>query len=343
MSQSVKAAVVGATGYTGEELIRILAGHPKVRLTYVSSKDDRKQTIQEIFPYLKGTLDLDCRAFKPEEAAEECDVVFLSLPHTVSMKTAPYFLQRGKRVIDISADYRLKDPAQYLAHYGVAHEDAANLRQAVYGLPELNRDAISDAKLIANPGCYPTGATLGLLPLVRNGIEWTGTCVIDAKSGVTGAGRKASVNLVFSEVNENFKAYKVLSHQHEPEIAQNLKSAKSKNTAFAFVPHLLPIDRGILSTIYVPLSNKKDGKKLQELYADFYGREPFVQVLAAGRFPELKMVQKTNQCHIGIAFREDLGTAVIVTAIDNLGKGAAGQAVQNMNLLFGLPEKEGLR
>ncbi len=342
MSAPLKVAVVGATGYTGEELIRILAAHPKVRLTYVSSKDDRKQTIQEIYPYLRGSLDLVCHPFKPEDAAAECDLIFLSLPHTVSMKTAPFFLSRGKKVIDISADYRLKEPAQYLEFYGTAHEDAGNLKQAVYGLPELNREAIPGAKLIANPGCYPTGAALGLLPLVKNGIEWTGTCVIDAKSGVTGAGRKASVNLIFSEVNENFKAYKVLTHQHQPEISQSLKSGKLKNTAFAFVPHLLPIDRGILSTIYVPLAQKKDGKKLHELYSDFYGREPFVQVLPAGRFPELKMVHKTNQCHIGLTYRDDLGTAVIVTAIDNLGKGAAGQAVQNMNILSGFSEKEGL-
>ncbi len=343
MSAILKVAVVGATGYTGEELVRILSTHPRVRLAYVSSKDERRQTIQDIYPYLMGTLDLPCRAFKPEEAAAESDLVFLSLPHTVSMKTAPFFLARGKKVIDVSADYRLKDPAQYMEFYGASHEDAANLKQAVYGLPELFRADIPSAKLIANPGCYPTGALLGLLPLLRHGVEWSGACVIDAKSGVTGAGRKASANLIFSEVNENFKAYKVLSHPHEPEIGQVLKSGKLKNTAFAFVPHLLPVDRGILSTLYVPLTNRKEGKRLHELYGDFYGSEPFVQVLPSGKFPELKMVQKTNQCHIGLVWREDLGLAVIVTAIDNLGKGAAGQAVQNMNLLCGFPEKEGLR
>jgi len=337
----IKTAVIGAPGYSGEELVRILAYHPRAQVAYASGREDRTEKIQEIFPYLEGALDIECRAFHPEEAAKAADVIFLCLPHTVSMKYAGFFLERGKKVIDVSSDFRLKNPAEFQKYYGENHTDTANLKKAVYGLTEQNREEIRSATLVANPGCYPTGAALGLLPLIQKGIEWTGKCVIDAKSGATGAGRKAATSLLFSEVNENFKAYKVLNHQHEGEIGQTIRSGKLKNTSFVFVPHLLPIDRGILSTIYIDLADKKIAKLLSSIYSEFYHREPFIHVMSPGRMPEVKNVRGTNQCHIGIAHRDD-GTAVILTAIDNLGKGAAGQAVQNMNLMFGLAETEGL-
>jgi N-acetyl-gamma-glutamyl-phosphate reductase len=337
----LKVAVIGATGYTGEELVRILAGHPHVRLAYVSSREDRAQKIQDIFPYLRGRVDLDCRPFRPEDALGAADVFFLSLPHTVSMRTAPALLANGKRVIDVSADYRLPDPALYERHYGEKHADPERLREAVYGLPEFFRDRIRNARLVANPGCYPTSALLGLLPLARAGLAWQGACVIDAKSGVTGAGRKASAALNFSEVNENFRAYKVLAHQHEPEIAEGLKRAGGKG-AFVFVTHLLPLDRGILSTLYFQFPPGTPEKRLRDVFESAYAKERFVRVHAAGRFPGVKDVLRTNQCHIGLALREETGNAVVVSAIDNLGKGAAGQAVQNMNLACGFPEEAGL-
>jgi N-acetyl-gamma-glutamyl-phosphate reductase len=333
---------VGATGYTGEELVRILSKHPQVELTYVSGKEDRDIKIQAIFPYLKNRVDLDCRAFSFDEAAEKCDLVFLSLPHTVSQDVAPRFLKAKIKVIDVSADYRLKDEAVYEKFYKVKHKDLANLRQAVYGLPELNRDKIKSARLVANPGCYPTGSILGLLPGAKRGFFDLDSIVIDAKSGVTGAGRKADKALNFSEVNESFKAYKLFEHQHVPEIDQTLSKAVGKNISVVFVPHLLPINRGILSTIYVKLKKKTDTLGLISIYQKFYAQEPFVKVYDAGALPEIKHVVGTNLCDIGLRVNTSKNLAVIVSAIDNLDKGAASQAVQNMNIMSGFDERVGL-
>ncbi|KKW47103.1 MAG: N-acetyl-gamma-glutamyl-phosphate reductase [Candidatus Kaiserbacteria bacterium GW2011_GWA2_58_9] len=249
-----KVGVIGATGYTGEELVKILANHPQVELTYVSGKEDRSETIQDIFPYLMGKVDLPCKAFSFEEAVKKADLVFLSLPHTVSQEYAPMFLKAGKKVIDVSADYRLKDAAVYEQFYKASHADKTNLEKAVYGLPELHKDEIKKANLIANPGCYPTGAILGLLPGLKAGVFAADTIQIDAKSGVTGAGRKAAKELSFSEVNESLKAYKLFEHQHVPEIDQELSAVSGKKVSVVFVPHLIPINRGILSTVYVKLS-----------------------------------------------------------------------------------------
>jgi len=337
-----KVGVVGATGYTGEELVRILSAHPYAELTYVSGKEDRDVRIQTIFPYLKNRLDLECKAFQPEEAARKCDLLFLSLPHTVSMQFAPYFLKVNKKVIDISADYRLKDAKIYEKFYKVQHKDAVNLRLAVYGLPETQREKIKKTTFVANPGCYPTGAILGLLPGLRKELWDFASIVIDAKSGVTGAGRKADKTLIFSEVNESFKAYKLFEHQHVPEIDQELERITKKMVQVVFVPHLLPVDRGILSTIYVKLKKKFGTKELWGFYRKFYEKEPFVNVLAEGVLPEIKSVAHTNFCNIGLRVNEEKGLAVIITAIDNLGKGAAGQAVQNMNLMCDFDERAGL-
>ncbi|OGG80586.1 N-acetyl-gamma-glutamyl-phosphate reductase [Candidatus Kaiserbacteria bacterium RIFCSPLOWO2_01_FULL_54_13] len=344
--KQIKIGVVGATGYTGEELIRILAGHPQVELTYVSGKEDRSEKIQDIFPYLEGKVDLACKAFSAEEAIEKTDLVFLSLPHTVSMQYVPLFLKAGKKVIDVSADYRLKDPAVYEKFYKAPHADTANLEQAVYGIPEIHRVEIKSAELVANPGCYPTGAILGLLPGLNpptgGGVFAPDTIQIDAKSGVTGAGRKAVKELSFSEVNESLKAYKLFEHQHVPEIDQELSNAAGENVNVVFVPHLIPINRGILSTIYVKLSKTIDTERLLKIYAEFYKGEPFVHVYEAGRLPEVRHVANTNLCHIGLKVNTDKALAVIVVAIDNLGKGAAGQAVQNMNVMCGFEETTAL-
>ena len=264
--KKINVGVVGATGYTGEELVRLLAWHPNVNVTYVSGKEDRDVRIQEIFPYLRNRLDLECKAFSADEAANRCDLIFLSLPHTVSMQVAPAFLKAGKKVVDVSADYRLKDTAVFEKFYKVPHKDRANLKQSVYGLPELNREKIRTAKLVANPGCYPTGAILGLIPGVKKGLFDLSSIQIDAKSGVTGAGRKADKALNFSEVNESFRAYKLFEHQHVPEIDQELSKAAKKDVSVVFVPHLLPMNRGILSTIYVKLKRGSSTEELGAVY-----------------------------------------------------------------------------
>ncbi len=334
----LKVAVIGATGYTGEELVKILAHHSSVELTYVSGKEDRLKKIQEIFPYLRGAVDLECRSFNQDDAIKNADLVFLSLPHTVSMKYVPFLLSKGKRVIDISADYRFKDTAIYETHYGITHADPENLKKSVYGLSEWNRKLVKNANLVANPGCYPTGSILGIMPLIKNNVTIDGTIIIDAKSGVTGAGRKASKALLHGEIQENFKAYKVLKHQHEPEISVGA----GINNDIAFVPHLLPVRRGILSTIYCKLSKAATVDKIHDIFASSYANERFVKVLPIGEFPELQYVRGTNQCHIGFQIDEKKHLLVVVTAIDNLLKGAAGQAVQNMNIMANFDEGEGL-
>ena len=341
-AKKINVAVAGATGYTGEELVRVLVRHPRARISYVSGKEDREVKIQEIFPYLRGKLDLECRPLSVDQAVEKSDLIFLSLPHTVSMQYVPQFLDAGKKVIDVSADYRLRDERIYEKFYKVPHKDAHNLKQAVYGLPETNREKIKSAHLVANPGCYPTGAILGLLPGVKQGLFEPASIRIDAKSGVTGAGRKADKALGFSEVNESVKAYKLFEHQHVPEIDQAFATVAGKNVNVIFVPHLVPINRGILSTIYIKLAKKVSTDELLKIYQDFYANEPFVKIYEGGRLPEIKHVAHTNFCDIGLRVHEEKKLAVIVTAIDNLGKGAAGQAVQNMNIMCGFEETSGL-
>ena len=340
--KALRVGVIGATGYTGEELVKILARHAHAKLSYVSGKEDRDIKIQEIFPYLSGRVDLYCRAFSFEEAVEKTDLVFLSLPHTVSMEVAPLFLKAKKKVVDVSADYRLKDAKVYEKFYKAGHKDASGLKQAVYGLPEIHREKIKAARLVANPGCYPTASILALLPGVKKGLFDLNSIVIDAKSGVTGAGRKAEKSLNFSEVNESFKAYKLFEHQHVPEMDQELSVVAKKELQVTFVPHLLPINRGILSTVYVRLKKKTNTAELAGVYKKFYTEYPFVKVYDHGKHPELKHVAHTNFCDIGIRVNEEKAMAVIVSVIDNLGKGAAGQAVQNMNLMAGFSETEGL-
>jgi N-acetyl-gamma-glutamyl-phosphate reductase len=336
----INVGIVGATGYAGEELIDILLEHPEVRITNISAKIDKPQAISDIFPRFKGRIDLVCALPEVKKIASACDVVFLALPHTVSMEIAPLLLKAGKKVIDLSADYRLKDTKEYEKFYQVKQKDKPNLEQAIYGLPEIYRLKIKQARLIANPGCYPTVSILALAPVVAFGLAELDSIIIDAKSGVTGAGRKIAEGFLFSEVNEDFKAYKVNAHQHSPEINQELSKLAGKKINVTFVPHLLPLNRGILASLYVKKNKNAKKENLIQLYKKFYKKEPFVRIKEEGSFPRLKDVVHTNFCDIGIKDGGD--KIIIIAAIDNLLKGAAGQAVQNMNIMYNLSEAMGL-
>jgi len=339
----INAGIIGATGHTGEELIDVLLKHPNVRITGLYNTSNEPQVISEVFPRFKGRIDAVCKKADIKEIAGKCDLVFLALPHTVSMKFAPRLLAAGKRVIDLSADYRLNSPAVYEKFYNTAHTDKVHLKDAVYGLPEIHRQKIKKAKLVANPGCYPTAAILALAPAVALNLIDTDTIIIDAKSGVSGAGKKLSRDFLFSEVNEDFRAYKVDIHQHMPEISQALTKLALKKVGVTFVPHLLPIDRGILETIYAKKSPSRKAfksKGMLDVYKKFYKNEPFVRIRKEGEFPRIKDVAGTNFCDIGI--RAEGEKVIIISAIDNLLKGAGGQAAQNMNIMYGFPEKMGL-
>ncbi len=337
----LKVAVVGATGYTGEVLVKILASHSKIEIVSLTAKIDKPEKIQDIFPSLLGRIDMVCELPDSGKAADSADMIFLALPHRVSMEFAPKYLKNNKRVIDLSADYRLP-PDIYKQWYGATHVDSEGLKVAVYGLPELNREKIKTARLIANPGCYPTSIILGLSPLFKNRIADPGFVVADSKSGVTGAGRRADMALSFAEVNESFKAYKVDSHQHSPEISQELSKVAGENVNLVFVPHLVPMNRGILSTMYIKMKKALDTAAVIELYKSAYKNEPFVKVLDNGILPQIKDIRGGNFCHIGIKADPKKGLCVVVSAIDNLTKGAAGQAVQNMNIMNNFDEREGL-
>ncbi len=337
----LKVAVVGATGYTGEELVKILASHPRVKITSLTAKIDSPQKIQVLFPSLLGKIDMVCELPEEEKVSRLADLIFLALPHRVSMEVAPKFRKKKKRVIDLSADYRLPKEV-YKQWYGASHKDSAGLKIAVYGLPELNREKIKTARLIANPGCYPTSVLLGLAPLLKQGIADTGLIIVDSKSGVTGAGRRPDIALNFPEVNENFKAYKVNGHQHSPEITQEISKLAKREANVVFVPHLLPVNRGILSTIYTRIKKSMSTAGIIEIYKRFYANEPFIKVLGEGLFPQLKDIVGTNSCCLGIKVDTKKGLCIIVSVIDNLTKGAAGQAVQNMNIMYGFNERDGL-
>ncbi|MDP2941045.1 MAG: N-acetyl-gamma-glutamyl-phosphate reductase [Candidatus Omnitrophota bacterium] len=338
----VNVGIVGATGYAGEELISILLKHPGARIADLSAKIEKPQPIAAIFPEFAGRINLVCAEPDVKKIISACGLVFLALPHTVSQQLVPKLLAAGKRVIDLSADYRLKDAKVYEKFYQVKQTDQTHLGEAVYGLPELYRAKVKTARLIANPGCYPTAAILGLAPLLAFGLADTGSVIIDAKSGVTGAGRKLAEAFLFSEINEDFRAYKVNVHQHAPEINQELSKLSGKKVTVTFVPHLLPLGRGILETIYLKKvkSGKRKAKNLVKLYKNFYKNEPFVRIREEGDFPRLKDVARTNFCDIGI--KDEGANLIIIAAIDNLLKGASGQAVQNMNIMCGFAESTAL-
>jgi N-acetyl-gamma-glutamyl-phosphate reductase len=337
----VRVAVVGATGYAGVELVRILARHPRVKLAVLTSQQFVGKRVSEVYPSLAGRCDLVLQEARVEKIASQIDLAFTALPHGASMDVVARLVEDGKRVIDLSADFRLHEPETYRQWYR-PHQAPRLLREAVYGLTEIHRDRIPKARLVATPGCYPTGAVLGLAPLFAAKMVQD-TVVIDAKSGVTGAGRSSAVELSFSEVNENFKAYQVGAHRHTPEIEQELGELAQRSITVLFTPHLVPMSRGILSTMYVDIRKSMGEGKLTKLYQDFYRQAPFIRILAPGCFPETKETRGSNDCAIGFRYDSRAGRLVVITVIDNLVKGAAGQAVQNMNLMCGFPEVEGLR
>jgi len=339
----VKVGIVGGTGYTGVELLRLLAAHPEVELVLITSRSEAGLPVAEMFPSLRGHVNLDFSTPDPAALAA-CDVVFFATPNGVAMQSVPELLDTGVKVVDLAADFRLKDKALWKKWYDMDHACPQLLEEAVYGLPEVNRAAISKARLIANPGCYPTAVQLGLLPLLEKGLVDTGRLIADCKSAVSGAGRKAAVGTLLCEASENFKAYGVPGHRHRPEICQGLNAVAGSDVALTFVPHLTPMLRGIHASLYATLlsTNEATDEDLQTLYEQRYANEPFVDVLPVGSHPETRSVKGTNTCRIAIHRPQGADTVVILSVIDNLVKGAAGQAVQNMNILCGLPETAGL-
>ncbi|MBI4435849.1 MAG: N-acetyl-gamma-glutamyl-phosphate reductase [Candidatus Omnitrophica bacterium] len=338
----LKVGVMGVRGYTGEELLRLLLGHPDVEVCCVQSRVERPQKLSELLPAFAKKTDLVCKNHSPEEMAKGCDVVFLALPHTVSMGVAPRILAEGKKVIDLSADFRLKDTSVYERYYKTKHLHPGLLKNSVYGLPELYREKIKKSALVANPGCYPTSILLAAIPFLKRKKTSGAFFVADAKSGVTGAGRSSTGAFQFADVNESFKAYRVGEHQHVPEMEEILADALGEKMQVVFTPHLVPINRGILSTLYFPLSEKMTTGELVRVYSEFYRNESFVRVLPEGVFPEVKNVLYTNFCDVAVKVDEERNVAVVLSALDNLMKGASGQAVQNMNLLAGFTETKGL-
>lgn len=335
----VRVGIVGGTGYTGAELLRILARHPAAEMVVITSRGEAGRSVAELFPHLRGRMDL-CFTEPDEGALSECDVVFFATPNGTAMKLAPDMLRRGVRLIDLAADFRLKDPAVWEAWYGMEHACPEFLEQAVYGLPEINRAQVREARLVANPGCYPTAVTLGFKPLLAAGVINAGWLIADAKSGVSGAGRKAETGLLMAEVGESFKAYAVTGHRHAPEIMQNLQVFSARPLTLTFVPHLLPMIRGIEATLYARLTD--DGCDLQRLYEQHYADELFVDLMPSGSHPDTRSVRGANQCRISVSRQRGSDVVIVQSVIDNLVKGAAGQAVQNMNLMFGLDEGMGL-
>lgn len=337
----IKAGVVGGTGYTGVELLRLLAGHSDVEVVAITSRGEAGVKVADYFPSLRGRFDL---AFSDPASAplKGCDVVFFATPNGVAMGQARALLESGARIVDFSADFRLKDQAMWEKWYKMKHAAPELLADAVYGLPEANRARIKGARLLANPGCYATAVQLALLPLVETDHVDHRHLIADSKSGVSGAGRKAEVDILFSEASDNFKAYAVKGHRHHPEIIESLMSLErvsGRQLGLTFVPHLVPMVRGILATVYARITKDTD---FQQLFEQRYAGEPFVDVLPPGTQPETRWVRGTNQCRIAVHRPLDADTLVVLAVEDNLVKGAAGQAVQNMNIMFGFPEKQGL-
>lgn len=339
----LKVGVVGATGYAGEELIKILLKHPAVKIALVSAVIEKPTKISEIFPNFKGKLDLECKQHTIEGIIESSDLVFLALPHTVSIKYVPQLIKAGKSVIDISADYRLKDALLYKKWYKIEHTDKNNLKKTVYGLPELYRKKIRDSKLVANPGCYPTASILSSAPLLKKKLVEEDSIIIDAKSGYSGAGRKPDNDPFMQQLKDNLRAYKPSLHQHIPEIEQELTDLAGKEIKVVFVPHLIPIERGILTTAYFKMKKKISEVDMVKIFENFYANEPFVRILRLGEYPQTRDVLNTNFCLIGIKVDEERKTVIVISVIDNLVKGASGQAVQNMNLMCGFKETEALQ
>lgn len=339
---TIKVGIVGATGYTGAELVRILHRHPEVELVALTTRSYAGMPLHEVYPHLQKYNRLICEEMNLPGLFDISDVVFVALPHGHSVPVAVEAVRRGKKVIDLGADFRFKDYRVYEQWYKVEHGAKELLADAAYGLPEVNREGIKGATLVANPGCYPTSAVLALAPLLKNRLINTGSIIIDSKSGASGAGRGLSLGAHFCELKENFKAYNVAIHRHTPEIEQELGKIAGEEITVTFTPHLLPVTRGILSTVYAELLSPLGKEELRELYADYYKEEFFVRVMPEGTLPQIKWVAGTNHCDIGVTVDSRTGRAIIVSAIDNLVKGASGQAVQNMNIICGFPEDTAL-
>ena len=335
----IKIGIVGATGYTGVELMRLLAGHPDARIDVVTSRSEAGKAVSDYFPSLRGIID-QVYVEPDVDRLAACDVVFFATPNGTAMRSTPALLDKGTKVIDLSADFRLKDVADWEKWYGMKHTCPDLVAEAVYGLPEMNREAIKKARLIANPGCYPTAVQLGFLPLLEHNLVDPASLIADAKSGVSGAGRKMALTYHFSEASDSFMAYAAGGHRHLPEIRQGLQNAAGHPVGLVFVPHLLPMIRGIHATLYATL--KDPSVDLQAVYEKRYVNEPFVDVLPAGSHPNTNTVRGTNVCRISVFKPQGGRTALILAVEDNLVKGAAGQAIQNMNLMFGLSETTGL-
>ncbi|MBX9895899.1 MAG: N-acetyl-gamma-glutamyl-phosphate reductase [Nitrosomonas sp.] len=335
----INVGIVGGTGYTGVELLRLLALHPKVKIKAITSRNEAGMAVSELFTNLRGYIDL--KFSDPANAKlNKCDLVFFATPNGIAMQQAESLLQSGVKIIDLAADFRIKNVAEWEKWYGMQHACPSLVAEAVYGLPEINREQIKNARLIANPGCYPTAVQLGFLPLIEAKAIDTGHLIADVKSGVSGAGRKAEVHTLLAEAGDNFKAYGVPGHRHLPEIKQGLSNVAKQPVGLTFVPHLVPMIRGIHATLYAKLTKKID---LQELYEQRYQNEAFVDVLPAGKHPETRSVRGSNLCRIAVHQPQNGDTAVILSVTDNLVKGAAGQAIQNMNIMFSLPESLGIQ
>lgn len=337
----IRVGIYGGSGYTGQELLRLLIGHPGAKVAAATSRRFAGVPVAEVYPVFAGLTDLIYTNTSPEEMAGLADLIFLALPHGVSMEVAPFFVKAGRKVVDLSADFRIRDVATYEAWYR-PHTAAGTIREAVYGLPELYREQIRTSRLVANPGCYPTSIILGLAPVLRSRWIDADSVIADSKSGVSGAGRDPQITSLYCEVAEGFKAYKVGQHRHTPEIEQELSALADGEMKISFTPHLLPVKRGILSTIYARLERDVTGDEATALYREFYRDEPFVRICRTGQLPVLSSVVGSNYCDIGVAVDKRTRRIIIVSVIDNLIKGASGQAIQNMNLMCGLPEETGL-
>jgi len=336
-----RVGIIGATGYTGVELLRLLLHHPEVEVTALTSQKYAGLPIDQVFPSVMKYLQLTCEELNLDQVSKKTDFIFTAVPHKTAMETVPPFVQRGKKVVDLSADFRFQDPAVYERWYQ-KHTAPEWLKESVYGLPELHRKKIREARIVGNPGCYPTGALIGLIPLVEKGMICLESIVVDSKSGASGAGRDVVLESLFCEVNEGVRAYKIFEHRHTPEIEQELSQLAQKKVNVTFVPHLIPMDRGILTTLYVILAKKMKTEEVLNIFGQYYEKEPFVRICQKGKIPNTKNVRGSNYCDIGVKVNEGDGRLVVVTAIDNLVKGASGEAVQNMNIMLGYPETVGL-
>ncbi len=338
---TIRAAIVGATGYAGAELVRWLAGHPEVTISAMTSRQYAGRPFSEVYPAFTGQMDHICQDFSPEAVADQADIVFTALPHKLPMAFVPDLLRRGCRVVDLSADFRFAEVATYESHYQ-PHTAGDLCRESVYGLCEVYDAAIKNARLVGNPGCYPTCVLLGLIPLIQAELVDTENLIADAKSGVSGAGRSPSLGTHLCEITESVKAYKVNAHRHAPEMVEVLSREAGRPVTLTFVPHLMPMVRGMLATIYARLTRKSSVAEILEILHTCYQGRPFIRLCPPGSFPETRRVRGTNYCDLGVTVDESGQRLILVSAIDNLVKGAAGQAVQNMNLMFGLDENHGL-